>query len=102
MKKGFDRRGPQFAAKPILINLWNLWNLWLIATEKGLDVGLFEEAPVAFGEVAEGEAADAGAVDGGDVVAGGGEHAADLVVAALGQHQPGAARPERLEHGRGQ
>src|SRR5690606_11638549 len=74
----------------------------LIRVKKKLQVARIQQAPPAGGEVGEGEAADAGAVEGFDVVADGGEHAADLVVAAFGERQPRVARAQDLESGRRQ
>jgi len=70
-------------------------SLTLAATfglEVGSEVGFGDEAVFAGGEGAEGEATELDAVEGEDGRAASGEHAADLVVFALGEDEIGVAR----------
>lgn len=65
--------------------------------EAELDFGFGDCAELAGGEVAEGEVAESDAVEGEDGGAGGGEHAADLVVFALGENEVGGAGGGRIK-----
>src|SRR5690606_16201009 len=70
MKKGSGRRGSQFAAKPILFNLWNLWLKKLlpaVAAEgaEGADVAIGDGAGVGVGGDGAGDAVFAQQVQGG-------------------------------------